>query len=84
MLGQRGVPAIPTAVALAAAGAQDRIARLRGAVNEVTSGAVRYLALRRGTYAIGKARELLGWAPEVGLDEGMARTETWLRQQGLI
>jgi nucleoside-diphosphate-sugar epimerase len=84
MLGRRGVPAVPTRVALAGAALQDRIARIRGKVNEVTPNGVRYLALRRGTYGITKARELLGWSPEVGLDEGMARTEAWLRAEGLI
>jgi nucleoside-diphosphate-sugar epimerase len=84
MLGRRGVPTVPTRVALAAAGAQNAIARLRGSVNEVTPAGVRYLALRRGTYSIAKARELLGWAPAVGLQEGMARTEAWLRDNELL
>jgi nucleoside-diphosphate-sugar epimerase len=84
MLGRRGVPAVPTSVALAAAAVQDRIARVRGTVNEVTPSGVRYLALRRGTYGISKARELLEWAPTVGLEEGMGRTEEWLRREALI
>ena len=84
MLGRRGVPTVPTPIALAGAAAQDQIARMRGQVNEVTPDGVRYLAQRRGTYGIAKARELLGWAPAVGLDEGMARTEAWLRAQQLI
>jgi nucleoside-diphosphate-sugar epimerase len=37
-----------------------------------------------GTYSIAKARELLGWSPQVDLAEGMARTEAWLRVQGLL
>ena len=45
---------------------------------------MRYLALRRGTYGIAKARELLDWTPAVGLEEGMSRTEAWLREQGLL
>jgi nucleoside-diphosphate-sugar epimerase len=84
MLGRRRVPAVPTAVALAGAALQSRIACARRTVNEVTPSGVRYLALRRGTYAITKARELLGWSPRVGLEEGMARTEAWLRQEALI
>jgi nucleoside-diphosphate-sugar epimerase len=84
MLGRRGVPSVPTSVALAVASAQMRIARARGAVTELTPGGVRYLARRRGTYGISTARELLGWEPRVGLDEGMARTEAWLRDQGLV
>ena len=84
MLGQRGVPTVPTSVALAGAAAQSWIARMRGKVNEVTPDGVRYLALRKGTYGIGKASELLGWAPAVNVDEGMARTEAWLRAQQLI
>jgi nucleoside-diphosphate-sugar epimerase len=69
---------------LAAAAAQSAIARIRGKVNDVTPDGVRYLALRRGTYGIGKARELLGWAPAVGVEEGMARSEAWLRGEGYI
>ncbi|MGZ6792676.1 MAG: NAD-dependent epimerase/dehydratase family protein [Mycobacteriales bacterium] len=37
-----------------------------------------------GTYSIAKARDLLGWAPQVDLAEGMRRTEAWLRAQGLL
>jgi nucleoside-diphosphate-sugar epimerase len=44
---------------------------------------MRYLA-RRGTYSIEKARRLLGYEPAVALDEGMRRTEAWLREQGLL
>jgi nucleoside-diphosphate-sugar epimerase len=84
MLGRRGVPTVPTPVAIAAAAAQDRIARLRGVHNELTPNGVRYLALRRGTYGIAKARELLGWAPAVAVEEGMRRTEAWLREQALL
>ena len=84
MLGRDGVPTVPTSIALAAAAAQDQVSRLRGRVNEVTPNGVRYLAQRRGTYGIAKARELLGWTPAVGLDEGMSRTEGWLRDQGML
>jgi nucleoside-diphosphate-sugar epimerase len=84
MLGRRRVPRVPTQVALAAATVQDRMARLRRAPNELTPAGVRYLALRRGTYAIATARELLGWEPRVGLRPGMDRTEAWLRQTGRI
>jgi nucleoside-diphosphate-sugar epimerase len=84
MLGHRKAPVVPTFVALAGAWATDRVARVRGTANDLTPAGVRYLALRRGTYGVGKARELLDWSPAVSLDEGMKRTEAWLREQGLI
>jgi nucleoside-diphosphate-sugar epimerase len=84
MLGRRSVPAVPTSVALAGAGAESRLARLRGRSTELTPAGVRYLALRRGTYGIEKARRVLGWTPAVGVQEGMDRTEAWLRQKRLI
>lgn len=40
--------------------------------------------LRTGTYSNAKARRMLGWEPAVDLDEGMARTEAWLREVGLL
>jgi nucleoside-diphosphate-sugar epimerase len=84
MLGRSKVPVVPTAVALAGAWARDRAARLRRTQNELTPDGVRYLALRRGTYGIAKARELLGWTPATSLGHGMERTEAWLREQGLL
>jgi nucleoside-diphosphate-sugar epimerase len=44
---------------------------------------MRYFA-RTGTYSIEKARRLLGYRPAVDLAEGMARTEQWLRAEGLL
>ncbi len=84
MLGKRRVPTVPTPVALVAAGVQTRLARVRGAVSEVTPDAVRYLAQRRGTYGIETARDVLGWEPRVDVAEGMSRTEAWAREIKLL
>lgn len=37
-----------------------------------------------GTYSIAAADRVLDWRPEVQLDEGMERTERWLRDEGLL
>ena len=60
-----------------------RHGRVRGVEVEVNPRAVAYIA-RRGTYSIAKARRLLGYEPRVSLEEGMARTERWLREEGLL
>jgi nucleoside-diphosphate-sugar epimerase len=80
----RSVPAVPTPLAVAGAAALHRAARVRGVHNELTPDGVRYLAYRRGTYGIGTAGALLDWGPAVDLDQGMARTEAWLRAEGLL
>ncbi len=36
---------------------------------------------RRSVLNIAKAKAVLGWEPEVGLDEGLARTVAWFRAQ---
>ena len=36
----------------------------------------------RATFSHEKAKDLLGYAPQVGLDEGMRRTAAWLRASG--
>ncbi len=79
MLGRRGVPVAPTAVVRALARANSLFAR----ESEVTPSAVDYLA-RRGTYSIERARSVLGYEPAVQLEEGMARSEAWLRTEGLL
>ncbi|UUY03737.1 NAD(P)-dependent oxidoreductase [Svornostia abyssi] len=81
MLGRRGPIGIPTPVGVALAHAADRLNRLRGARSDVNAISMRYLA-RRGTYSIEKARTVLGYEPAVDLDEGMRRTEEWLRAGG--
>ncbi|MEA2618906.1 MAG: dTDP-glucose 4,6-dehydratase [Chloroflexota bacterium] len=37
---------------------------------------------RRRRPDIGRARELLGWSPRVGLEEGLARTVSWWQEGG--
>ena len=80
LVGRRLVK-VPAPLAVAASGVVQRIARLAPGDNEVNPGSARYF-LRRGTYSNAKARAELGWEPRVGLDEGLARTIGWLRDQG--
>jgi nucleoside-diphosphate-sugar epimerase len=40
--------------------------------------------MRRAVYPNARAREVLGWEPRVTLEDGMARTERWLREVGLL
>ena len=83
MLGIDPPRSVPAPVARAVAGAIDAVARLRRARNEVTPAAIDYF-MRRGTYSIARAREVLGYEPVVDLEEGMRRTEAWLRSEGLV
>ncbi|MCU0278742.1 MAG: hypothetical protein MUE31_07610, partial [Candidatus Nanopelagicales bacterium] len=62
----------------------SRAANALGRQIELSPAAVRYLADRRGTYSIAKARDLLGWTPQVGLDAGMELTRAWLGEQGWL
>jgi nucleoside-diphosphate-sugar epimerase len=65
--------------------ARDFFAALGGLLGraEVTPGALQFIS-RRAVYPNARAREVLGWEPEVALDEGMARVEAWLRSEGLL
>lgn len=82
MLGRR-IPLVPTPVALAVAAAVDAGNRARGRRTETNPESVRYFT-RRSTYSIEKARHLLGYAPAIPLEEGMRRTEEWLREHGYL
>jgi nucleoside-diphosphate-sugar epimerase len=83
MLGRRGVPTAPRPLVEAGAWAVEAVAKLRGRTPPVSRQAIQYVS-RRAAYPNDKARELLGWAPLVGLDEGMRRTEAWLRSSGRL
>jgi nucleoside-diphosphate-sugar epimerase len=73
---------VPTSVAIAAAAVIQRAARLTPGDNDINPASVRYL-LRKATYSNDKARHVLGWEPNVGLEEGLERTVGWLREQRL-
>jgi nucleoside-diphosphate-sugar epimerase len=83
MLARRGPVCLPTPLAVAAASAAGSVERLRGRRTELNGASMRYLA-RPGGYSIDKARRLLGYEPQIDLDEGMRRTETWLHGQQLL
>lgn len=77
----RRLRTLPTPLAMAAAAAVQRAARLRPGDNDINPLALRYM-LRRGTYSNAKARRVLGWEPAVTLEDGLVRTVDWLHSQG--
>ena len=83
MLGKPPPRVLPSFAAIGLAAVPEAAAKIGGVHTDATRGAMRRFA-RPGTYSIEKARRLLGYEPRVGLDEGMLRTETWLREHGLL
>ena len=83
MLGVDGPRVAPTAVAVALARVVGTTLRAIGRPSEANAATMHMLASTGGV-SIEKAEKLLGWRPQIDLAEGMARTETWLRSEGLI
>ena len=69
--------------AIALVGAVGAVERALGRSSEL-SAATAGMMLRRGTYSIAKAQQMLGYQPLVDLDTGMTRTHEWLAAQGLL
>ena len=59
------------------------VARVFGVSTELCPASV-YMIAKPGGYSIDKARRLLGYEPRVTFDEGMRRTEAWLRENGYL
>jgi nucleoside-diphosphate-sugar epimerase len=83
MTGGPEVRHLPRPVLELAGAAMERWARLRGAPPEFTARAITFVD-RRGTISTERIRSELGWEPQVTLEEGLRRTEEWLRGQGLL
>jgi nucleoside-diphosphate-sugar epimerase len=83
MLGKKGPRCVPTAAAMALVAVPEAAAAVSGTPTEIRRESMRYFT-RTGTYSIEKARRVLGYEPQVGLAEGMQKTESWLRDQGLL
>ena len=80
-----GVPlrAVPRPVAEAAAPLVAGLFRLAGRTPPLSGRTLEYVT-HPGTYSIARAARVLGWTPAVDLDEGMRRTEAWLRATGRL
>ncbi len=83
MLGKKGPPVLSTPLAVALAEAGRLLFKMVGKSTELGRGAMEMLA-KKTSVSNAKARLLLGWEPLVSLEEGMRRTEIWLRQQKII
>lgn len=83
MLGRGPVRTAPLPLVRLVAAGSEIVARATGRPPTVSREAIRYIS-RRATYPNMRARELLGWEPRVGLDEGMRRSEAWLASEGLL
>lgn len=83
LAGAREPRRLPRALLELAGAAVEALARLRGRPPALSGRAATFVA-RRGTVSIARARDELGWQPRVAYDEGMRRTEAWLRERGLV
>jgi nucleoside-diphosphate-sugar epimerase len=70
-------------VLVAAAGLIEAGARLLGRTPPISRHTMMFIS-RHAVYPNEHAREVLGWEPQVDLDEGMRRTEAWLRAEGAL
>ena len=61
----------------------DRVCRLIGVSPPLYPRRVEFFELDRA-FNIAKAQRLLGYQPKVYLDDGLARTAAWYREQGLL
>ena len=83
MLGRERLPVYPAILARGAVSPPGRW--LRRLLGKPVPGPWSYhFRFNPSRFSIAKAQRLLGYAPAVDLDEGMARTECWLREQGYI
>jgi nucleoside-diphosphate-sugar epimerase len=83
MLGKAGPRTTGTAAARALAQMVGNLTRLFGGNSELGVGTVDMLSRKAG-YSIEKAGRLLGYRPQVDLEEGMRRTGEWAREARLI
>ena len=83
MLGKGKPRTMSTSTAVAIAEIGRAIFKALGKPTELGRGAMEMLSKKK-TVCNEKAHRLLGWYEQVTLEEGMRRTEEWLRKQNLL
>ena len=82
MAGQRA-RSIPISLVKAAVLAVEIASKVTHHPPDFTRSMLGYVT-GRCRFSTEKARRLLGWSPRISLDEGLRRTEVWLRQAGHV
>jgi len=83
MLGREPLSSISKPKAWVMALFLEGVAQLTGKTPELSRRAVGFWT-QKGTYTIIKAKTKLGYSPRIALEEGMKRTEVWLRETGFL
>lgn len=83
MLGKGSPRMMSSSSAIAIAELGRILFQLLGKQTELGRGAMEMLS-KKNTVSNQKAHELLGWHPQVDLEEGMRRTEVWLREREML
>jgi nucleoside-diphosphate-sugar epimerase len=83
MLGINSFPSVPFALAWLIGYYNEIIARLQGKKASLNRGVLK-THRSSNSFSNQKARELLGWEPNVDLAQGMMLTEAWLRAEGYL
>lgn len=83
MLGRELLPSISKPRAWLTGLFLEGAAQLTGQTPALSRRAVGFWT-QNATYTITKARTRLGYTPQITLEEGMKRTEAWLRQTGYL
>lgn len=79
----KSLPSLPRAAAGALTAAAEKVMRPLGLAPPFSTRALEFIT-HSGSPSVAKAETLLGWTPKVTLEAGMATTETWLRDVGMI
>lgn len=79
----RPLRSLPGGAAAVLTAPVDALSRSLGLASPMSPRSVEFVT-RPGTYAIDRIAAVVGWAPRVGLEEGMARTREWLVEAGLV
>jgi nucleoside-diphosphate-sugar epimerase len=84
MIGIKKVPTLPSKLVIMATAAYEKGFHLLGKTTDINPLTMKMLSRPNADYSHAKATEILGYKPEVNLDEGMRRSEEWLRNEGMI
>jgi nucleoside-diphosphate-sugar epimerase len=83
MVGVTSFPSAPYPAAYGYAIFKEILSKITGKRSSINREVVKTFH-SHNSFSNAKARRILGWEPAVGFDEGMRRTEAWLKDAGYL